>query len=330
LSILRNSSALNALVVAFVKDSHIMFRFVLILGLSLVFFSGVARAEGEYQKTRDGRTTVWNNEPKAGDEATWSGDRDDEGYAKGFGTLSWYSKSALFARYFGNMVRGKFDGPVNVHAKNQTHYAVFVDGTRMTRWIAGAAPTRAWAQHRSLAAAKREKEPAAPAEGPAPKPAAMEIAKAEKPEAAPPPKPVKPPEKAQPPSETLTPPEVVTPDIASKAPEKKETAAAATDGSLQLLTGPPTSLRDNPPAPPADAGQTQPRLTNPEVVDLADGATRSHGLSPAAFERGEPSFNAQDETWSVAYGSRGGDENARGFSVTVDDKTKGTVFVPAK
>src|SRR4051794_27554627 len=98
--------------------------------ISLAALTHAFAADGVYQKTRDGKTTVWNSDPKPGDEATWTGDRDREGYAKGFGTLAWYTmsnagggraaaaqqKPELFARYFGNMEQGKFDGPVNVHA----------------------------------------------------------------------------------------------------------------------------------------------------------------------------------------------------------------------
>ncbi len=309
-----------------------MMRLVFIVCISLAIFAQAALADGEYQKTRDGKTTVWNSEPKTGDEATWEGERDSEGYAKGFGTLSWYStrdgKSTLFARYFGNMVRGKFDGPVNVHAKNQTHYAIFVDGSRMTRWSGGPAPSRAWAKHRALAATKKEKEPEVPAEGPKPTPAAQKVAKAERAETAPAPQAkTKAPQKAQPPTTSSSSGWSEPAEIA-KAPAP--TKSAESDGSLQLLTGPPNALRDIPPAPEPETAETQPRLTSAEVVDLADGATRSHGLNPAEFERGEPHFNAQDETWSLNYGRSGGEENGRGFSVTIDDKTKGTVFVPAK
>jgi hypothetical protein len=104
---------------------------------------GVAFGEGDYQKTKDGRTTVWNSEPKPGDQATWFGDRDGEGYAKGAGTLTWYTESGtIYGRYFGNMVKGKFTGPVNLHLKGRTAHAVFADGQRVTRWTGGPASSR--------------------------------------------------------------------------------------------------------------------------------------------------------------------------------------------
>src|SRR4029077_7488928 len=58
---------------------------------ALLVFANVALGDGTYQRTKDGKTLVWNNHPQAGDEAKWSGDRDREGYASGFGTLTWYT-----------------------------------------------------------------------------------------------------------------------------------------------------------------------------------------------------------------------------------------------
>ena len=155
---------------------------------TLLVLADVARGEGTYQHTRNGRTFVWNNHPKPGDVATWSGGRDREGYARGFGTLAWYTretgsrKPALYGRYFGNMIGGKFNGPVNVHSKKKTHYAIFDDGVRTTRWATGPAPSGANAKWRAIIArrnavsepsfAKRSGvgEPEAPAEGPSSSP----------------------------------------------------------------------------------------------------------------------------------------------------------------
>jgi hypothetical protein len=103
--------------------------------------------------------------------------------------LIWYTrdpesnKPELYARYWGRMVNGKFEGPVNVHAKGKTHHAIFINGTRMTRWTLGTAPTRANAQWQRLVAKQNQKvefastaeprprepgsgEPEAPAAGP--------------------------------------------------------------------------------------------------------------------------------------------------------------------
>ena len=129
-------------------------------------FAGVAFGEGTYQRTKDGKTIVWNNDPKSGDTAAWFGDRDAEGYATKVGTLTWYtSNGAVYARYFGNVVRGKFDGMVNVHFKGRTDHAIFVDGQRTTRWAAGRAPSFRVAQQPTKPA-KPERTAEAPAEGP--------------------------------------------------------------------------------------------------------------------------------------------------------------------
>ena len=143
-------------------------RLVLFFGALLVLAS-VALGDGVYQRTRDGRTLVWNSNPKSGDEATWNGARDRDGYARGFGTLTWYTKepatvqASLYARYWGNMSQGKLNGPVNVHVQRKTRNAVFVDGGRATRWSAGPASSRSELvlERSRVAAATRLTAPAA-------------------------------------------------------------------------------------------------------------------------------------------------------------------------
>jgi hypothetical protein len=166
----------------FAKLSAVSGRFVFVCGALLVF-ANVAFGDGTYQRTKDGKTLVWNNHPKPGDEVKWSGDRDREGYASGFGTLTWYTtpergtgsaKSALYARYWGNMVRGKLNGPVNSHSKGKTNHAVFADGVRMTRWAIGPAPSQVGAQPAKQLAGARPETPNAqrPIEVLPPRPAA--------------------------------------------------------------------------------------------------------------------------------------------------------------
>jgi hypothetical protein len=152
-------------------------RLLLICGTLLALGFTVARGEGNYQSTRDGKTLVWNSDPKPGDVATWSGDRDRDDYAHGFGQLVWYIKESgndkpqLYARYWGRMVNGKLEGPVNVHSKKTTRYAIFIDGERVTGWAAGTAPSRATARWSTMVAERRmnaESEPESPAAGPLP------------------------------------------------------------------------------------------------------------------------------------------------------------------
>jgi len=138
-------------------------RLFLVCGAALAWFAlcvEIAHADGKYQSTKEGKTLVWNSDPKTGDVVTWSGDRDSSDYARGFGRLIWYTKEKgseapqLYARYWGRMAAGKFDGPVNVHVKRTTRHAIFVDGTRVTGWAAGTAPTTATARWRKLAATR--------------------------------------------------------------------------------------------------------------------------------------------------------------------------------
>ena len=55
----------------------------LFLCSALLLFASVAYAAGSYQRTRDGKALIWNESPKRGEEATWSGKRDKKGYAVG-------------------------------------------------------------------------------------------------------------------------------------------------------------------------------------------------------------------------------------------------------
>ena len=109
----------------------------------VVLGASLALGEGNYQRTKDGKAIVWNGDPKPGDAASWFGGRDKERYASGTGTLIWYTgKGEIYARYHGRMVRGKFDGPVDVQSQGKTAHATFADGERTTRWARGSAPSR--------------------------------------------------------------------------------------------------------------------------------------------------------------------------------------------
>jgi ketosteroid isomerase-like protein len=95
---------------------------------ALVLFESIAYAAGSYQRTRDGQTLVWRDVPERGEEATWSGKRDKDGFATGSGVLTWYKVepsivtgsnildtrryAILINHYSGTMVRGKFQGAV--------------------------------------------------------------------------------------------------------------------------------------------------------------------------------------------------------------------------
>ena len=112
---------------------------------ALLLFASVAYGAGSYQRTRDGKTLVWNDSPKGGEEATWSGKRDKNGFAAGSGTLTWYQVeptivtgsnipdarryAVVINRYSGKMVHGKFKGAVTyVDANGKRLQATFVNG----------------------------------------------------------------------------------------------------------------------------------------------------------------------------------------------------------
>src|SRR5881398_878575 len=111
---------------------------------ALLLFASVAYGAGSYQRTRDGKTLVWNDSPKRGEEATWSGKRDKNGFAAGSGTLTWYEvqptivtgsnipnarrHAVVINRYSGKMVKGKLKGAVTyVDANGKRLQATFVN-----------------------------------------------------------------------------------------------------------------------------------------------------------------------------------------------------------
>ena len=361
-------------------------RFLFVFS-ALLWFASVAFGAGDYQRTKDGKTTVWNAEPKPGDEATWFGDRDGEGYATGAGTLTWYTaKGNVYGRYFGNMVRGKFSGPVNVHSKGKTGHATFADGKRTSRWTSGPAPSRPEADEpitRALpvesgseqpSVTKTEKpkahtEPVAPAAGPsvASSPRDESVRMADRTgEATAKTESVEPPvitdaartedtavQRSEIREQRSDQTPVVTaasevrdqkPEIADRpadgGTEKLPTAdepKADGDNSLRLLAGPPSSLHIKPgnEGPPAGANPdaarssyTNARLTKEEVVDLADAEARSRGYDLAEYQRMDPQYYPSDEIWTLSY--NGTRQTEKHFNVTIDDKTKGRVFVPGK
>src|SRR5437763_12974792 len=112
---------------------------------ALLLFASVAYGAGSYQRTRDGKTLVWNDSPKRGEEAMWSGKRDKIGFATGSGTLTRYKVeptivtgsnipdarryAVLINRCSGKMVEGKLEGAVTyVDANGKRLRATFVNG----------------------------------------------------------------------------------------------------------------------------------------------------------------------------------------------------------
>jgi ketosteroid isomerase-like protein len=122
---------------ALLDDFGMNIRSLLVCG-ALVLFASVAYGAGSYQRTRDGQTLVWRDVPERGEEATWSGKRDKNGFATGSGVLTWYKNEPnildtrryviLINHYSGTMVRGKFKGAVtDVNAKGGRSQPTSVD-----------------------------------------------------------------------------------------------------------------------------------------------------------------------------------------------------------
>jgi ketosteroid isomerase-like protein len=203
------------------------------LGKILCFILTVvvaSAAQAKYDRALDGKTKVWHNSPQRRVQASWSGERDDRGYATGRGTLTWFRaertwltgsllpsiKYVEVSEYKGRMVEGKLEGAVvSVDSRGNTYHAKFADGRKTTDWLAG--PIAGSGQKPEQNVAKPEIVEA-PAEAPPPAPK-LDQHIAQKPAAPAPP----------PPKEV-----VINPPA--------ETASPSAD-SLQSLTMPPSSLR---------------------------------------------------------------------------------------
>jgi hypothetical protein len=88
-----------------------------------------------YQRTKDGKTLVWNSLRGVAQEATWSGLRDLNGYGTGQGTLTWYRLESFVNSYTGKMVRGKFEGLVIREQGNTRLEATFANGEKAGPWL---------------------------------------------------------------------------------------------------------------------------------------------------------------------------------------------------
>jgi hypothetical protein len=289
---------------------------------------------------------IWNDNPKHGESAVWSGGRDQEGYATGFGTLTWYrlqtgpetGKATVRGRYFGNMVRGKFEGAVNLHANGKTAYAIFSEGGRTTRWVPGAAPSRiplakhqTTAQSEARAEGPRKEQNVAKAENDRRRTSDSESSEAQ----------VLKRDATEPETRTLErsqSPEGSTNDVPSGTTVNKKPRIGV-DHSIRSLVNPPSSLRSSPtavdasehaePTPGSSTGASA-HLTREEVIDLADAEVHTRGYDLAEYERSDPKYNVADNTWSLFYNQKPLDaivDSGYGLNLTVDDRTKKTRIV---
>ena len=291
----------------------------------LLFAHGAYAADGIYQRTKDGKTRVWNVSPKPGDAATWSGDRDGEGYATGYGTITWYKgerkpitgfrlppvRYVPSVHYSGKMVRGKLQGTVDTAEHGKPFHAKFADGIRVGRWAAGPGPT-----------------PNKPAEEPARRAELVEAA----PAPAEAPKPV--PQASPSPSEEPAKPAVAKtkdqPDISEPA-ASREKSSGEMDDSLRELVGPPSLLREktegaSQTAAMPSAQPAAPALTAMEVIGLANAEARARGVDLEKYQRPQAHYVATGDSWSVVYeenaDANGISATGKRVNITVEDKTK--------
>jgi hypothetical protein len=307
-------------------------RWVFICGALLLLLANGAHGGGSYQRTKDGKTFVWDNSPKPHEAATWSGHRDTDGYATGSGTLTWYTveqkmvtgtnlpslRYTVISSFTGTMVHGKFEGSVvDLDPNGKKLHAKFVDGKRTGDWIAGVAPSKAEVatndERRDEDVRRPElKEPSAPAEEPS---VAQEAEVTDRPA-----------------------------NQADAEPKVRETRNPATDDSLESLISVPsflrmsnrTEARPQPSILPAvSSSPAGPRLIQAEVIGLADAAASAQGYNLDEYRRTLPQYT--EETWSVSYDSKSVDVDANGmggigkhFVVSVEDKTKKASVAPGK
>ncbi|PYL68215.1 MAG: hypothetical protein DMF20_01490 [Verrucomicrobia bacterium] len=144
---------------------------------ALLIFASVVYGAGSYQPTRNGKTLVWNDSPKRGEEATWSGRRDKNGFAAGSGTLTWYQVeptivtgsnirdarryAVVISRCSGKMVEGKFEGVVTyVDPNGKRLHSAFVNGGKRPakRNLSSAAQETATSVQQHTASAAQEQK----------------------------------------------------------------------------------------------------------------------------------------------------------------------------
>lgn len=238
---------------------------------------------------------------------TWAGSRDEEGYATGRGSLTFYQvnwkritgsniptgKPIMARRLTGKMFHGKFQGIVEMTTTDgTTTHAKFAQGVPAGKWLDGAAPeatkTKALAQE---SAPKKEEASAtpvpAPAEGPGSE-ATIEINRSEA--------------------------------VSSTSEKTTARQGSAESDSLRSLTAPPSSLP-----------KTDSRLSRAEVIRAADEEAIKRGRNVGEYQSRKVSYNSGAATWTVSYdrssGANGSDGNKH-FAVTVEDKTSKASITP--
>lgn len=234
---------------------------ILLFGLILIAASPVYAAK--YERTLDGKTKIWRGTSRRTLQASWSGDRDEKGYATGRGTLTWFRTQKTWetgsllpsvkyfevSQYTGKMVEGKLEGSVVYEdARGKKYHAKFAEGQKTSDWVAGSGSSKKRSEETESRpkVAEAPAEPPPPAEAPAPEPK-IEQHVAEK---QPSPAPV---------ADKQSSP-VAAREVSATHPSEPAATPERTEESLRSLAMPPSSLRvaslnerSTPPAPGAAA-----------------------------------------------------------------------------
>ena len=202
-------------------------RNILVFGVALMV-ANPAQAASKYARTLDGKTLIWRDNAQRRFQASWSGDRDDNGYAAGRGPITWYqirrtwetgtllpsTKYIPVSRYTGKMVEGKLEGTVVTEdTTGKSYRAKFADGQKTSDWVAG---TSSASKKRTAHAVSEAKPSGTPAEVPPAAPRTEQRVAENPPEASP---------------------------AASQPPPSTPEVSASPADSVQSLAMPPSSLR---------------------------------------------------------------------------------------
>ena len=280
-------------------------RFTTSLCLSWIALASLYAGPG-YRYASGHKVLIWNDLPAQDSIVTWSGARDDQGYATGPGTLSFFQenwakyttgsniphgKPVLVRKLTGTMVKGKFTGMVSLSMPAGAYSHVkYADGSPSGKWLDGPAPEvkskKALAEKSASPIEKAERE--SPAEGPSP---AEAIATSK--------------------SAGDTPVEIV------------RGSASPGSESLRSLTAPPSSLPKN------DA-----KLSRAEAIRNADEQAITAGFNVGEYQSRKVSYDAGQARWTVSYEQAGGSDSSdparpKHFTINVDDKTGQASLAPA-
>jgi hypothetical protein len=315
---------------------------------------------GKYQRTLDKKSHIWNDDPKPGEECSWSGTRDGMDLATGPGTLTWYNdekgpttRTQFFnerlhfvSKLNGTMLRGRWEGMVEaMDAEGRVSHALFDNGKLAGAWADGPLPAGAKAAAVSATERKEKSKPETIAAS-----EASNISRAT-------PEPENPvaklpsqsaPTIAKTPTEFSIEPKPLVQNSSSVAVKSTPVPTKS------MLNGPPPSsgrsggsLLSDPVISSASSGgdagdlfhslaappsllQHRASLTPREVAKMAEAELAREDIKLSDYPRRQLTYNPDSDSWIVSYEHGPGAESAPGparVGISVDDKSgKATVM----